>query len=257
MTIEECREYLPESWIEPIQNDPVLWDIFSEHEYDLEQEAVPPFLIQDLRGGNLEHLRPILSLYGQPGLKMLEKLLEIDEASKETAQKELPDGNIGYAGYFFAKSDLKQDTAKAAVIDAANRYIQAIHQIYTQIFEEPAPIDVNPKITMLSGIEGANFQKQMHKDFVQNKFHPSDDIYDAIGDWFMDIELQEGYEDLWLFEETLYHINNDYFLSHYLQWSFIVPQPIENPFQGYFELWKMGVDIEFPEKDQVVLIANE
>lgn len=256
MTIEECRKYLPESWIEPIQNDPVLWDIFSEHEYDLEQEAVPPFLIQDLRGGDLERLRPILSLYGQPGLKMLEGLLEIDEASKDTAQIELPDGQIGYAGYFFAKSDLKQDAAKAAVIAAANQYIQAIHQIYTQIFEESAPIDVNPKITILSGKEGTDFQEQMHQDFVHNKFHPSDDIYDDIGDWFMDIEFQEECEDLWLFNEALYHISNDYFLSHYLQWSLIVPQPIENPFQGYFELWKMGFNIEFPEKDQVVLIAN-
>ena len=56
MTIEECREYLPEGWIAPIQNDPVLWEIFEEHEYDLEQEAVPPFLIQELRGGNKEFL---------------------------------------------------------------------------------------------------------------------------------------------------------------------------------------------------------
>ena len=30
-------------------------------------EAVPPFLIQELRGGNLDHLRPILALYGQEG----------------------------------------------------------------------------------------------------------------------------------------------------------------------------------------------
>ena len=54
MTIEECREYLPEGWIAPIQNDPVLREIFEAHEYDLEQEAVPPFLIQELRGGEME-----------------------------------------------------------------------------------------------------------------------------------------------------------------------------------------------------------
>ena len=143
---------------------------FSEHEYDLEQEAVPPFLIQDLRGGNLEHLRPILSLYGQPGLKMLEGLIKIDESSKDTAQVELPNGQIGYAGYFFAKSDLKQDTAKAAAMTAVNQYIQALHQVYTQIFEEPAPIDINPKITILSGKEGRDFQEQIHQDFVHNHF---------------------------------------------------------------------------------------
>ena len=96
----------------------------------------------------------------------------------------------------------------------------------------------------------------MHQDFVHNKFHPSDDIYEDIADWFGDIEFQKECEDLQFFDEALYHISNDYFLSHYLQWSLIVPQPIQNPFQGYFELWKMGLDIEFPEKDQVVLIGN-
>ena len=40
-------------------------EIFEEHDYDLEEEAVPPFLFQELRGGNIEHLRPIFALYGQ------------------------------------------------------------------------------------------------------------------------------------------------------------------------------------------------
>lgn len=93
MTLEECREYLPEGWIAPIQNDPVLREIFEEHEYDLEQEAVPPFLIQELRGGEMERLRPILSLYGQPGLEMLRGLMEIDEASRDTAVSTAPDGH--------------------------------------------------------------------------------------------------------------------------------------------------------------------
>ena len=74
MTIDECREYLPENWLPILEADPMLWEIFSEHEYGLEQEAVPPFLIQELRGGNLEHLRPLLSLYGEPGLELLEGL---------------------------------------------------------------------------------------------------------------------------------------------------------------------------------------
>lgn len=80
MTIEECQEYLPDDWTEIIQQDPLLMEIFEEHEYDLEEEAVPPFLFQVLRGGNMEHLRPIFALYGQPGLDMLQGLLEIDES---------------------------------------------------------------------------------------------------------------------------------------------------------------------------------
>lgn len=59
MTIDECKKYLPNRWAEIIQQDPLLMEIFEEHDYDLEEEAVPPFLFQELRGGNIEHLRPI------------------------------------------------------------------------------------------------------------------------------------------------------------------------------------------------------
>ena len=78
-------------------------EIFEEHDYDLEEEAVPPFLFQELRGGNIEHLRPIFALYGQTRLNMLQELLEIDEISKDTAKVELPDEQTSYAGYFFTR----------------------------------------------------------------------------------------------------------------------------------------------------------
>ena len=71
MTIDECKKYLPNRWAEIIQQDPLLMEIFEEHDYDLEEEAVPPFLFQELRGGNIEHLRPIFALYGQTGLNEL------------------------------------------------------------------------------------------------------------------------------------------------------------------------------------------
>ena len=103
MTIDECKKYLPNRWAEIIQQDPLLMEIFEEHDYDLEEEAVPPFLFQELRGGNIEHLRPIFALYGQTGLNMLQELLEIDEISKDTAKVELPDEQTSYAGYFFKK----------------------------------------------------------------------------------------------------------------------------------------------------------
>lgn len=253
MTIDECREYLPESWLEPIQNDPVLWDIFSEHEYDLEEEAVPPFLIQELRGGNMERLRPILALYGQPGLELFRGLLEIDEASKDTAEKVLPDGQTAYAAYFFARFDQEN---KQAAIDASRRYIQSIRHVYETIFEEPAPVDADPEIQILTGQEGRDFQKRMQQECAQDQFHPSDDLYDDLGDWFRDLDHQGDCGELAdLFHEALYHISNDFFLSFCLQWPLLDPQPIENPFQPYFELWKMGLEVEIPEKDRVVLIG--
>ena len=36
MTIDECKKYLPNRWAEIIQQDPLLMEIFEEHDYDLE-----------------------------------------------------------------------------------------------------------------------------------------------------------------------------------------------------------------------------
>ena len=249
MTIEECREYLPEGWTELIQQDPVLKEIFDEHEYELEDEAVPPFLIQDLRGGELERLRPILALYGQPGLDMLQGLLEIDEASKDTAQIETPSGTA-YAAYFFARFS---EENKQAAIDAARTYIKAINRIYTEELEEDAPLDENAKIEFLSGQEGRDFEEKARKAWIHGE-GPQEVDLDDLTEWYQDLEYREGCEDIELMSEALYHISCDYDLSYYLQWPMLDTEQ-ENPFPGYFQLWKLGLHIHFPERNRVVLVS--
>ena len=41
MTIDECKKYLPNRWAEIIQQDPLLMEIFEEHDYDLEEYLFP------------------------------------------------------------------------------------------------------------------------------------------------------------------------------------------------------------------------
>lgn len=249
MTLEECREYLPDGWTELIQQDPLLLEIFEEHEYDLEMEAVPPFLIQDLRGGNLERLRPILALYGQPGLDMLQGLLEIDAASRDTATSTTPTGQTAFAAYFFARFQPKH---KRAAIDAARTYIRAINRIYVEEFEEEPPLDENAAVEFLSGQEGRDFEEQVRQAWIHGDV--DEDAPDVdLGEWCMDLEYRKGCEDIGLMSEALYHISCDYDLSHYLQWSMYNTQR-ENPFRGYFDLWKMGLHIYFPARDRVVLV---
>ncbi|MCI8423476.1 MAG: hypothetical protein HFF50_08090 [Lawsonibacter sp.] len=265
MTLDECEEYLPHGWTERIRRDPLLWEIFEDHEYELEMEAVPPFLIQALRGGNLDHLRPILALYGPPGLALLENLKAIDAASQDTASITTPDGQTAYAGYFFArfpgigsgaKGFLDGLFAKTKAERLAREYVAAIRRVYAEIFQEPAPIDASPGIEFLSGEEGYRFQEQMHKDFVANRFHPTTDIYMSLGHLDEELEYQGNCQELAdALSEALYHINNDYLLSCFLRWPLLKSPPVENPLQPYFELWKMGLEVEFPERDRVVLIA--
>ncbi len=252
MTQEECREYLPESWLPLIGQDPVLSEVFEEHEYDLEGEAVPPFLIQELRGGNLERLRPILSLYGQPGMELLKGLLEIDEAAKDTAEIQLPGGQTAYAGYFFANPAIDPEAA----VKTAKRYLRAICQIYEEIFHEPSPVGAKAGVLLLTGQEARDMRERIHQAYIHGKpYLPDLQINDEVGDWFSDLPYQRSCQELsGLLHEALYHISNDYFLSYYLQWPLVEPQPIENPFRPYFELWKMGLMPQFFHHDQMALI---
>lgn len=250
MTIEECRKYLPDSWTEIIQQDPLLMEIFEEHEYDLEGEAVPPFLFQDLRGGNIEHLRPIFALYGQSGLDMLQGLLEIDEISKDTSEVQLPDGQTAYAGYFFAR--FSKDNRQAAE-NAVRAYIKNINHIFVEEFEEDAPLDENAEIEILSGQAGEDFMTEANQKWGTEE-NAATEIEEDLRDWCCDMQHRKGYEDIALMSEALYHISCDYLLSHYLQWSMYDTKQ-ENPFRSYFELWKMGLQIYFPERGRVVLVG--
>ena len=250
MTIEECREYLPDGWTELIQQDPLLKEIFDEHEYDLEREAVPPFLIQELRGGNMDHLRPILALYGPPGLDMLQGLLEIDEASRDTATTTTLSGQTAYAAYFFARFS---EENRQAAIAAARTYIRAINRGYVEEFEEEPPLDEDGNIEFLSGQEGRDFEEQVRQAWIHGSGVQEVDL-DELTEWYQELEYRKGCEDIGLMSEALYHISCDYDLSHYLQWPMYDTQR-ENPFQGYFALWKMGLNIHFPARDRVVLVG--
>ena len=191
MTLEECRAHLPNGWTEAIQRDSVLLELFEEHEYELGREEVPPFLIQSLRGGDLERLRPILTLCGQPRLEMLQGLLEIDEASRDTAEIQLPEGRTAYAGYFSARFSEKN---RQSAVDAARSYIQAVSRVYAEELGEPFPLDADTKITVLvlSGREEDDFRMRMHREFCGHKFHPGDNIYGDLGDWCANLPYREG-----------------------------------------------------------------
>lgn len=250
MTIEECRKYLPDRWTDIIQQDPLLMEIFEEHEYNLELEPVPPFLFQDLRGGNIEHLRPIFALYGQLGLDMLQRLLEIDEVSKDTAMIVLPDGQTAHAGYFFNR--FSEDNRQAAE-NAVRTYIKNINHIFVEEFEEDAPLDENAEIEILSGQAGEDFMTEADQNWDAEESEAAE-IEEDLQDWCCDMQHRKEFEDIALMSEALYHINCDYLLSHYLQWDMYDTKQ-ENPFRPYFELWKMGLQIYFPERGRVVLVG--
>lgn len=243
----QWREFLPEKWLGAIDQDPVLEVMFSD--FSDEYEPVPPFLIQDLRGGNLEHLRPICALYGQPGLRLLEGLLEIDALTRDTAQRETPQGTA-YAVYFFTRPEYDEQAAKAA----ARAYVHAINRIYAEELGEAPLLDEDAKIEVLAGREAQAVKEQLHQAWIDGDYGPDGELYDSLGDWFQGLKFVGDCQELGsLLSEPLYHISNDYNLSRYLQWP-LVDTRRENPFRPYYDLWRMGLGIRFPARDRVVLM---
>lgn len=245
----DWRDEVPEAWVPLIEADEWLRESFDE--FADRYEPVPEFLIQDLRGGELERLRPICALYGEPGLQLLAGLLEIEEASRETAQIETPNG-VAYAGYFFAPYQDSPESQQAAAA-AAYAYIKQVNRIYKEEFGEPAPLDEDARIEISLGEAGRALAEEMHRAWVHNEDIPDVDIGRGLREWFMELPMREDCAELgMMLSEALYHIDNDYLLADYLQWPLTGRQD-ENPFLPHYLLWKMGLRIFFPSRERVVL----
>lgn len=153
-----------------------------------------------------------------------------------------------YAGYFFTR--FSEDNRQNAE-NAVQAYIRNINRIFVEEFKEAAPLDENAKIEILFGQAAQTFREEAYQQQINGE---STEIEIDLIDWCSDMLYKEGYEDIELMTEALYHINCDYLLSDYLQWP-MYDTKRENPFRPYFELWKMGLNIYFPERGRVVLIG--
>lgn len=166
----------------------------------------------------------------------------------KSAKVELPDEQTSYAGYFFTR--FSEDNRQNAE-NAVQAYIRNINRIFVEEFKEAAPLDENAKIEILFGQAAQTFREEAYQQQINGE---STEIETDLIDWCSDMLYKEGYEDIELMTEALYHINCDYLLSDYLQWP-MYDTKRENPFRPYFELWKMGLNIYFPERGRVVLIG--
>lgn len=240
---------LPKSWIEIIEKDEILKELFAE--YFSEYEPVPEFLFQELRG-DLDRIKPIFELYGENGIEMYEKILEIDILTKNTMQTVMEDGNISYAGYFYMKSKDDEKMARQYVLE----YIKAINKIYVEEFEEEPLIEDDAFIEFITGKEAVQIKAELDKAWNEGEpYLPEMDMYEGLGDWFTNLDFKEECEELGeLLEEALYHISNDYYLSYYINWSLVDMPVMENPFLAYYKLWCMGLEVRFVEKNRVIVI---
>lgn len=81
---------------------------------------------------------------------------------------------------------------------------------------------------------------------------PETVIYDAVGDWFSELEPDES--DALLLGEAFYSIACDYNIARYLLWPLYQQSTdIEEPFAPYFELWTRGARPWFERPGQVIV----
>ncbi len=238
------HEYLPKTWAEVIDKNDILKETFSKYTIN-KYCPVPDWLFQDLRGGNLKYLKPLFELYGTLGLGLLERLEEIDNLTADNYKREI-DGQICEAGYFNNKRSTNENLIKTVITE----YLEALTQFYKVVCECDQPFNKEIKIEFINEQEYDLLNETLRSEEDINY-----DIYTDISDWFREqVEYQDNCKELiTLLSESMYHINNDYFLSFYLSWELLKDTKIENPLLPYYKLWTLGVTITFKDKDTVVV----
>ncbi|MBE5864764.1 MAG: hypothetical protein E7292_00950 [Lachnospiraceae bacterium] len=237
---------LPRCWIEIIEKDEVLKELWEDQ--NSEYEAVPEFLFGNV-WGDIERVKPIFALYGEPGLALYEKILEIEALTLHNVTEDILEM---YEGYSYVKATGNIELAQEIIRD----YIKAMNDLYVNEFEEEALLDEDAKITFVEPEKRNEAVNKLHRAWCENQDTPDLDMYESIGDWYMGLEWKQGCKELKdLLWESLYNIEEDYKMSYYLLWVLTDMEEIENPFLPYFKLWCMGLDVRFVAKDEVLVIS--
>ena len=237
---------LPESWIEIIEKDPVLKGLWADH--NSEYEAVPEFLL-GLIGDEFERLKPIFALYGEPGIDMYEKIVEM----KALADPDSEEGTLHkYTGYFYVKEKGNEEIAKKLV----REYIQFMNDIYINEFEEEAILDEDTKITFVPDEEYSKIMDELDEAWMEDEDMPESEMHESIADWFIfELDYMDGCDELKdLLWEAAYNLEESYEMSYYLMWSLVDKPAEENPFLPYYKLWCMGYTARFVAEDQVLVL---
>ena len=116
-------------------------------------------------------------------------------------------------------------------------------------------MDEDAQIVFMCQDEAYKIQEKLQNAWYNGKGeYPQMDMYEDIGDWFRELDMKPGCEELkFSFSEALYHISNNYYLSYYIQWSIVDMPEMENPFLPYYKLWSMGFEPIFASKDKVIV----
>lgn len=236
---------LPESWIEIIEKDSVLKELWAGH--SSEYEAVPDFLF-GLLWDELERLKPIFALYGEAGMDMYDKIIEL-KALTEPCGDEASLNK--YGGYFYVKEKGNEEMAQELV----REYIQAMNDLYINEFEEEAILDEDAEITFVPAAERSRIMEELYEAWQDGEDMPENELADVMNDWFLfEMEFKDGCEELKsLLWEAVYNLQEDYKMSYYLMWSLADMPDVENPYLPYYKLWCMGYTARFAAKDQVLV----
>ncbi len=240
---------LPQTWIEIIEKNEVLKELWADH--NSEYEAVPEFLFGSL-WDELERLEPIFALYGEPGMEMYKKILEVKALTLAKEGIGTDDALETYAGYFYVKEKGNTELAEKLV----REYIKAMNDLYENEFESEALLDESADITFVPSEERSKVMTELHKAWCDGNYMPENEMHDDIGDWYCwELEMIPGCEELKdLLWEPLYNMEEDYKMSYYLVWSLVDRDDMKNPYMSYYKLWCMGLTARFVAKDKVVVV---
>lgn len=231
---------IPIEWKEILEKKPEIKEMFLEQESmdSYGDEPIPPYFLHYFRPNKHDILKEFFMPFSH-GEEMFNRLKMIYDVTADNFENE--DGSVN--AYFIPKKN--KTISKIEIETIALQYMESINGILIDL-EETSLIDCNNlKIKIMK-----------HSEFDE-KYDYYDtlgcELYDAIGDWFRDLESEIKENPLTFFEEPLYNVACDYDLARYVMWTVVEKNNMNDPYEAYFNLWKYGYKPFFVSNELLVL----
>ena len=231
---------VPIEWQLVLEKKPNLKKLFLDQEKeDVYGEApVPPYFFHYFRPNNYDAFKGLFVPF-KNGKEMFKRIKEIYELTKEDYKPQL-DGSFTY----FKKERDKNITTEQ-IASLVLKCIQSLNMILKDYGQELRIREDDIEVHIM---DKGTFDKMYDPDETLEA-----DIWILVQEWDVQLEPDKEKNPLVFFNEALYQIAADYGVAKYISWPLKGRRDIEDPYKGYFDIWKLGYMLRIVNPECIIL----
>lgn len=235
---------IPMEWQLLLERQPNLKKLFvAQEKEDIYGEApVPPYLFHYFRPDKYDLLKGLFVPF-KHGKEVFNRLKEIYEVTRESYVSGMEEN------FSYFRPKLKREITTKEVTPLVLRCMRDINCIlkdYGQTYR------VQEENIMIQIMEKQEFNRKFDIDDIIG-----DEFIMLIEEWYVQLEPDKEKNPIVLFNEAFYQIAADRNITRYISWPITGRADLEDPYKGYFDLWKLGYVMRVVAPDFVVLTYAE